>query len=97
MALEPLEVATRGVEHQLRFVEAVLLARVDHQLGLDAETAQRLVELLALAERDAAVLGAVQDQGGRRGAGEVEERRVLEVDLRPLPGRTAEVSVRSGR
>ena len=50
------------------------LARVDHQLGLDAEAAQRLIHLLAAEQRHVEILLAAHEQRRRLDPVGVEER-----------------------
>src|ERR671933_585795 len=73
-AVVPGQVALQAVDLVARRRQAVELVRVDDELRLDAEAAQRLVHLLAPDRRDVEVLLAHEKERRRPDAVRVEER-----------------------
>ena len=78
VAVEPGERALPRVQTMLALPEAVAFARVGRDLGDDALLAQAGVEFLCLAERRAAIFGAVDYQCRRCRFVQSEERRAVE-------------------
>src|SRR5712671_4607538 len=70
----PGQVALVTIAHIARPRDAVKLIRIDDQLGFDAETAQRLIHLLAALDRHVEIALATEKQGGRLDAIGVQER-----------------------
>src|SRR5439155_3949056 len=61
----PRQISLQSVAPVARLVDAVVLTRINDQLGFHAETSQRLVHLLRIEERDVEVLVAAQEQRRR--------------------------------
>ena len=61
----PIEVAFETVNNVARFPEPMELAGVNDQLGRDSETAQGLIHLFAVKERDVEVALAAKEKRGR--------------------------------
>src|SRR6266478_9468072 len=100
MAIEPGDRAAPGIEAMGALLQPVPLARIDHELGRDAALDQPGVEFLRLAERRAAILAAMEDQGRRGRAVEPRQRRALDGEpakallvLRPADDELAEIMV----
>src|SRR5881409_988789 len=70
----PRQISLQPVTPVARLVDAVVLARVDHQLGFHAEASERLIHLLRVEERDVEVLVAAQEQGRCTDPVRVQER-----------------------
>src|SRR5438270_4022866 len=82
----PGEVALVAILLVRRLRDAVVLAGIDHQLGLAAEPPQRLVELLGVEQRHVDVVRAAEDQRGGGDLLDLEEGGDPRPPLGVLPG-----------
>ena len=85
----PRDVALEPVALVRGLADPVVLARVDDELGRDAEALQGLVHLLRVVERHVEVLVAAEKERGRRDLVRVQKReRHLDVGVGVLPRRS---------
>src|SRR5262245_6619523 len=65
VAVEPRDDTVQPIEEVLLLAQAVRLARVEHEIGVDVVALEAAIELLALADRVGQVVFALQQQRRR--------------------------------